>query len=216
MIISEKWDDILQSVIVSDEFSELLSKVNAEYENKVIYPPKEEIFKVYRLLNIEDIKVVILGQDPYHTKGMADGIAFSVSDSSLKTPPSLKNIFKEIERDLGIQNKNKDLSNWVRQGVFLLNTTLTVEEGNANSHNKLGWDKLTTETIKQISEKQNKVVFLLWGSYAQSFEKYIDTTKHIVLKTSHPSPLSVTKGFMGCGHFSEVQKLLKTDIDFTT
>ncbi len=216
MIINENWDKILNSVLNTQEFKTLLNVVKTEYENKVVYPPQEDIFKVYKLLDLEQIKVVILGQDPYHTRGMADGIAFSVSDNSLKIPPSLKNIFKELERDLGISNKNKDLTNWVKQGVFLLNTTLTVEEGKPASHSKLGWEKLTVETIKQISEKQPKVVFLLWGNFAQSFEKYIDKSKHTVLKTSHPSPLSVNKGFHGCGHFSQVQSIMNSKFDFTT
>ncbi len=216
MVINENWDKVLSNVIESKEFSETINKVNEEYDSKNVFPLKENIFRVYKMLSIEQIKVVILGQDPYHTKGMADGIAFSVSNNDLKAPPSLNNIFKEIKRDLGIINTNKDLTKWVEQGIFLLNTTLTVEEGKPASHSKLGWEKLTIETVKQISENQNKVIFLLWGNYAQNFEKYIDTNKHIVLKTSHPSPLSVNKGFNGCGHFSEIQKILNTKFDFTT
>ncbi len=216
MIINDKWDKILEIIIKSEDFKSLMSKVEEEYNKKNIFPPKDNIFRVYQLLDLEKIKVVILGQDPYHTKGMADGIAFSVSDNSLKTPPSLNNIFKEIKRDLGIVNTSKDLTNWVKQGVFLLNTTLTVEEGKPASHSKLGWEKLTIETIKQISLEQEKVVFLLWGNYAQNYEKFIDTSKHTILKTSHPSPLSVNKGFAGCSHFSEVQTILDTEIDFTT
>ncbi len=216
MIINDKWDKVLSSVIYSDEIKKLIDRVNEEYTKNIIYPPKDDIFKVYRLLDLEKIRVVILGQDPYHTKGMADGIAFSVSNPESKMPPSLRNIFKEIKRDLGIVNENKDLSNWVNQGVFLLNTTLTVEEGKPASHSKYGWEHLTIETIRQISEQQKNVVFLLWGSYAQGFEKYIDTSKHTILKTSHPSPFSVKRGFDGCCHFSQVQEILGITIDFTT
>ncbi len=216
MIINENWDDILSDVIKSDKFEKLLEKVSYAYTNSVVYPPKEDIFRVYKLLDLNDIKVVILGQDPYHTKGMADGIAFSVKNNFGKTPPSLVNIFKEIERDLCIKNTNTDLKNWVNQGVFLLNTTLTVEEGKPASHSKFGWEMLTKETVKQISNSNSNVVFLLWGNYAQRFEKYIDTNKHTILKTSHPSPLSVTKGFRGCGHFSRLQEILNCEIDFTT
>ncbi len=216
MIINENWDLELNEIIKSEKFKKLLEDVEKEYETNVVYPPKEDIFRVYRLLPLEDIKVVILGQDPYHTKGMADGVAFSVKTDIEKKPPSLINIFKEIERDLAISNKNSDLTNWVKQGVFLLNTTLTVVEGKPASHSKLGWDMLTTETIKLISLKCDKVVFMLWGNFAQSFEKYIDTTKHVVLKTSHPSPLSVSRGFKGCGHFSKANEILEHSIDFTT
>ncbi len=216
MIINESWDLVLSDVINSEDFKTLMNRVDNEYKTKVIYPPYEEIFKVYQLINIEDIKVVIIGQDPYHTAKMANGIAFSVKNGTTKTPPSLRNIFSELERDLSVRNTNTDLSSWVKQGIFLLNTTLTVEEGKPASHSKYGWDLLTTETIRKISEKNDEVVFLLWGKHAQAFEKYINTEKHHVLKTSHPSPLSVNQGFKGCSHFSEIEKILNTKFDFTT
>ncbi len=216
MVINESWDNVLSNTLGSIEFQALINRVGEEYKTKVIYPPYEEIFRVYNLINIEDIKVVIIGQDPYHTKEMANGIAFSVGKNAGKTPPSLRNIFKELERDLGVVNKSTDLTCWVKQGIFMLNTTLTVEEGKAGSHSKYGWDLLTTETVKKISELNNKVVFLLWGNHAQTFEKYIDKNKHFILKTSHPSPLSAHQGFLGCGHFSEIEKLLEIKFDFCT
>lgn len=216
MVINKKWDEILNKVIDSNDFKEILNRIDKEYESKIIFPPKEDIFKVYRLLDIDDIRVVILGQDPYHTKGMANGIAFSVNNNHPKMPPSLRNIFKEIESDIGIKNINKDLTPWVVQGIFLLNTTLTVEEGNANSHKYIGWNKLIIESIKKISERNDKVAFMLWGNFAQGFEKYIDMEKHIVIKTAHPSPLSASKGFLGSKQFSMVEELLETKFNWET
>ncbi len=216
MVINEHWDEVLSDVIKSESFEKTLVKVEKEYITKEIYPPRDSIFKVYELVDIEDIKVVILGQDPYHTKGMANGIAFSVYNDFPKMPPSLRNIFKEIESDLGVKNNNKDLTPWVKQGIFMLNTTLTVEQGKANSHKDIGWNELVVETIKKISLSRDKVAFMLWGNFAQSFEKYIDTEKHIILKTVHPSPLSASRGFLGSKQFSRVEELLGTKFDWRT
>ncbi len=216
MVINKHWDEILGDVIESKSFLETLRKVDDEYTLKEIYPPKDSIFKVYELVNIEDIKIVILGQDPYHTKGMANGIAFSVYNDFPKMPPSLRNIFKEIESDLGVKNTNKDLTPWVKQGIFLLNTTLTVEQGKANSHKDIGWNILVVETIKKISTENDKVAFMLWGNFAQGFEKYIDTEKHIIIKTVHPSPLSASRGFLGSKQFSDVEELLGAKFDWRT
>ncbi len=216
MIINEKWDDVLKEVLNSDSFKETLKNVELEYETKEIYPPKDDVFKVFRLVDINDIKIVILGQDPYHTEGMANGIAFSAYNDFPKMPPSLRNIFKEIESDLGIQNTNKDLEPWVKQGIFLINATLTVEKSKANSHKNIGWNQLVVETIKKISEVNDKVAFMLWGNFAQGYEKYIDTDKHIVIKTVHPSPLSASRGFFGSKQFSQVEELLGTKFDWRT
>ncbi len=216
MVINKHWDEVLSDVINTESFVETIKKVDVEYKTKEIYPPRDSIFKVYELVDIEDIKVVILGQDPYHTKGMANGIAFSVYNDFPKMPPSLRNIFKEIESDVGVRNTNKDLTPWVKQGIFLLNTTLTVEQGNANSHKDIGWNPLVVETIKKISGRNEKVAFMLWGNFAQGFEKYIDTEKHIVIKTAHPSPLSASRGFLGSRQFSEVEALLGAKFDWRT
>ncbi len=216
MIINKHWDEVLSDIINTESFAKTIEKVNEEYRTKEIYPPRESVFKVFELVNIEDIKIVILGQDPYHTKGMANGIAFSVYNDFPKMPPSLRNIFKELESDLGVKNINKDLTPWVSQGIFMLNTTLTVEQGNANSHKDIGWNELVVETIKRISQMNEKVAFMLWGNFAQGFEKYIDTEKHIVIKTAHPSPLSASRGFLGSKQFSEVQELLGVKFDWRT
>lgn len=216
MVINEHWDKILSEIIESDNFKSLMNTVDNEYLNKNIFPPRDKLFEVYKRLHINDIKVVILGQDPYHTKGMANGIAFSVENDHYKMPPSLRNIFKEIEDDKGIKNINKDLTPWVEQGIFLLNTTLTVEEGEANSHSKLGWDLLTTETIIKISDNCDKVAFLLWGNFAHKYEQYIDLDKHIIIKTAHPSPLSANRGFLGSRQFSKVEEMLGVSFDWRT
>lgn len=216
MVINEHWDEILCEVIESENFKNLINIVENEYLIKNIFPPREKVFEVYKRLHINDIKIVILGQDPYHTKGMANGIAFSAENEYYKMPPSLRNIFKELEEDIGIKNINKDLTPWVDQGIFLLNTTLTVEEGKANSHSKLGWDMLTTETIIKISEQCDKVAFLLWGNFAHKYEQYIDLDKHIVIKTAHPSPLSASRGFLGSKQFSMVEELLELNFNWQT
>lgn len=154
---------------------------------------------------------MILGQDPYHGEGQANGLSFSVSDG-IKTPPSLVNIFKEIERDLGIKNHGKgDLTHWTKQGVLLLNVTLTVRKNEAGSHQNRGWEEFTDKVISTISELKEGVVFLLWGKFAQNKQKLIHKNKHHILISSHPSPLSAYRGFLGCGHFSEVNKILKKE-----
>ncbi len=216
MLINEHWDEVLKDIINTEEFKNTIIKVEEEYKAKEIFPPKDKIFNVFKLVNINDIKIVILGQDPYHTEGMANGIAFSVYNDFSKMPPSLRNIFKELESDKGIKNSNKDLTPWVKQGIFMLNTTLTVEKGKANTHKNIGWNPLIVETIKKISENNDKVAFMLWGNFAQGFERYIDTDKHILIKTVHPSPLSANKGFLGSKQFSEVEKLLGIEFDWRT
>lgn len=207
MIINKKWDKILDETLGSNEFCEVINKVKEAYNGGVVYPEYDKIFEVYNLVDIDDIKVVILGQDPYHTRDMANGLAFSVYNHCDKMPPSLRNIFKEINNEMGINNINKDLTPWAKQGVFLLNTTLTVEEGKANSHRKYGWDILTTKTIEKISEN-NFVIFLLWGNFAQNYKKYIDN-RHMIIETSHPSPFSARKSFFGSNQFNKVNEILE-------
>ena len=176
---------------------------------KTIYPPKKEIFKAFELTAPENTKVIILGQDPYHNFNQANGLCFSVNEKQL-LPPSLKNIFKELEDDLGIKNyKHGDLSSWAKQGVLLMNTSLTVEKGKPGSHLKFGWEQLTDQVIRSFNKKK-KIVFMLWGKSAAKKKKLIDEDKHFILEASHPSPFSCHKGFFGCNHFRRCNNFLKT------
>lgn len=169
---------------------------------KTLYPEESQLFNAFNSTPFNDVKVVILGQDPYHGPGQAHGLSFSVP-AGIKIPPSLRNIYKEIERDLGISPSSSGcLQHWADQGVLLLNAILTVEQAQAGSHQKKGWEAFTDEVIRQLSESRQGVVFLLWGNYAQKKGKIIDRSKHCVLESVHPSPLSAHRGFLGCGHFS--------------
>lgn len=175
---------------------------------KIIYPPTPQIFSAFNSTPFEDVKLVILGQDPYHGSGQAHGLSFSVQ-SNVRIPPSLRNIYKEIERDLSIPIPNNGyLHCWAKQGVLLLNSVLTVEHGNAGSHQRKGWEIFTDATIASIAEKRDNIVFLLWGSYAHKKGRFIDRRKHFVLESVHPSPLSAHRGFIGNGHFSKANKFL--------
>ena len=175
---------------------------------KIIYPPGKRMFNALNTTPLEQVKVVILGQDPYHGPGQAHGLSFSVPEG-IKPPPSLVNIFKEIKRDLGIENTQGDLSGWAKQGVLLLNSVLSVEQGQAASHQGQGWETFTDRIIALINERCEHVVFMLWGAYAQKKGRYIDSQKHLVLKAPHPSPLSAHRGFLGCGHFSACNTYLE-------
>lgn len=176
---------------------------------KTIYPHPKNFFKAFKKTPFDRVKVVILGQDPYHGAGQAQGFCFSV-EAGTRLPPSLKNIFKELEVSLGIPPaKNGDLTAWADEGVFLLNAILSVEAGKPASHSQIGWEIFTDEVIKKISEKKENIVFLLWGAFAQSKEKFIDTKKHFVLKTTHPSPFSAHRGFLGSNCFVETNKILE-------
>lgn len=204
-----------------DYFEELaLFLLKEEQSGKVIFPPKEKVFNAFEKCSFENLKVVIIGQDPYHGIGQANGLAFSVSDG-IKIPPSLRNIFKEINSDLGIPIPiNGDLSTWAEKGVLLLNAVLTVEEGKPGSHQNKGWERFTDEIIKMISDEKSGIVFLLWGNYAKSKSDIIDEKKHLILTAAHPSPLSAYNGFFQCKHFSKTNKYLtimeKTPIDWST
>ena len=182
--------------------------VSNERDINNIFPLEKDIFNAFKATSFLDCKVVILGQDPYHKKNQANGLAFSVNQN-IKTPPSLRNIFKELKSDLGIDNLNSGyLENWSKQGVLLLNTTLTVRENEAGSHKGLGWDDFTDTVITKLSNKKEQVIFLLWGNFAQRKSTLIDQKKNIILTAPHPSPLSAYKGFFGCKHFSKTNKLL--------
>lgn len=177
-----------------------------DFKNKIIFPNKKDIFRAYEKTPYEEIKVVIIGQDPYHNEGQANGLAFSVP-INFKLPPSLKNIYKELKDDLNIENINGDLTKWSEQGVFLINTALTVEKNLPMSHTKIGWQEFVISTIKEINKKDN-VIFLLWGGEAKKFKKYI-TDNNIIIESAHPSPLSCYRGFWGSKPFSKINNILK-------
>ena len=205
------WSDVIGAEKEQDYFRQTLAHVRAEREaGKVIYPPATEVFNAFKYTEFEDVKVVILGQDPYHGPDQAHGLCFSVCPG-IKPPPSLVNIYKELVRDIaGFRIPNHGyLVSWAQQGVLLLNTVLTVEAGKAHSHANLGWERFTDHVIAQLNEKREGVVFLLWGSHAQKKGSMIDRQKHHVLMAPHPSPLSAHRGFLGCGHFSAANQLLQ-------
>lgn len=216
--IEESWRRELQCEFDQPYFAELAGYLHAEKAaGKTIYPPGPQIFKAFELCPFDKVKVVILGQDPYHGYGQAMGLSFSVPDG-VPAPPSLKNIFKEIETDLGIQMSGRpNLEHWAEQGVLLLNAILTVRAGEASSHSGKGWETFTDAVIRTISEKSNGVVFMLWGNYARGKAPLIDSSRHTVLQAAHPSPLA-RGAFFGCRHFSKANEALtmqgKTPIDW--
>ena len=206
--IEREWLDVLKPEFEKPYFSELKSFLLEEKKHYRVYPPGQSIFSAFNHTPFSQVKVVILGQDPYHGDGQAHGLCFSVPDG-IAIPPSLVNIFKELNTDLGIPvSKSGNLEKWAKQGVFLLNATLTVRANQAGSHQRRGWENFTDEVIRQLSARRTGLVFILWGSYAQAKEALIDTSKHFILKAVHPSPLSVYRGFFGCRHFSKTNELL--------
>ena len=206
---NNNWNNFLNEEFYKPYFKELENKVYDSYNKDVCFPLFENIFNAYKYTDLLDIKVVIIGQDPYHDYNQAHGLSFSVLNGII--PPSLKNIYKEIIDEYGILNSsNGDLTNWSMQGVFLLNRTLTVKSHNANSHKNYGWMTFTENTIKYINEKKKNVVYLLWGKDATILEKYIDKTSNLVLTAPHPSPLSSYRGFFGCNHFKLCNEYLKS------
>lgn len=208
-MIGNDWDLILTEEFEKDYFKKIMEFVDAEYASKTVYPPYDDIFNAFKLTPFSDVKVVILGQDPYHEKGQAHGLAFSTPDGR-PIPRSLKNIFKEIssEYDCPIPQSGC-LEKWAGQGVFLLNTVLTVEEGNANSHSDCGWQTFTDKVIESLNEHTMPVVFLLWGKQAEKKKELITSPNHLVLVTSHPSPFSARCGFFGSNHFKMANEFLK-------
>lgn len=206
--IQSSWKQALQSEFDKPYFAELVRFLHQEKAaGRVIFPPGRQIFRAFDLTPLDSVKVVILGQDPYHGYGQAMGLSFSVPDG-VPAPPSLKNIFREIETDLGVTMSGRpNLENWARQGVLLLNAILTVRSGEAASHSGIGWQAFTDAVIKTISDRCEGVVFLLWGNYARSKRELIDTSRHYVLEAAHPSPLA-RGAFFGCRHFSKTNELL--------
>ena len=203
------WTEILAPIKNSEYYENLWQKVKAEYASTKCFPPKNQIFRALELTPFDEVKVVIIGQDPYHNDFQANGLCFSVSEE-VAAPPSLKNIFTELKEDLGIERTKKELDDWAKQGVLLLNATLSVKEHSPNSHKDLGWEKFTDFIIKEISDKKENVVFVLWGAFAQKKEELINSSKHFIIKSAHPSPFSVYRGFYGSRPFSRINDHLKS------
>ena len=208
-MIGNDWDLALSDEFEKDYFLRIQEFIDEEYSTKTVYPPYGEIFNAFKLTPLDNVKVVILGQDPYHEAGQAHGLAFSTPDGR-PIPRSLKNIFKEIndEYDYPIPESGC-LEKWAKQGVFLLNTVLTVEDGNANSHSKCGWQTFTDNVIKTLNDQSQPIVFMLWGKQAEKKKELITNENHLVLVTSHPSPFSARRGFLGCNHFRLANEYLK-------
>ena len=207
-MIGNDWDQILSNEFKKEYFINLINKVRDEYKKKTVFPRKDQVFNAFRYTSYKDLKVVILGQDPYHGVGEAEGLSFSVP-LDIKKPPSLVNIFKELNDDLGVPIPNHgSLHSWAKQGVLLLNATLTVIKDLAGSHQGLGWETFTDNVIKIINEKETPVVFILWGRYARSKKKLITNPLHYVIESAHPSPLSAYNGFFGSHPFSKTNNFL--------
>lgn len=208
--IEPSWKEKLKDEFEKPYFAELAAFVKDEYKSATVYPSPKFLFRAFELTPFDKVKVVILGQDPYHGKGQANGLCFAVNDGE-KLPPSLQNIFKEIESDLGkpIENRNGDLSRWAQQGVLLLNATLTVRAATPGSHQNKGWEQFTDAVIRVLSEEREHLVFILWGNYARAKGASIDRTKHLVIESPHPSPFSAYNGFFGSKPFGKTNEYLE-------
>ncbi len=207
--IEDSWKDALAGEFEKPYFVALAGAVREAYRTEAVFPPPGDLFSAFTLTPFSQVKVVILGQDPYHGPKQAHGLAFSVQDG-VAIPPSLLNIYKEIKADIGSSIPlTGDLSHWAKQGVLLLNSTLTVRAGEAGSHRPYGWERFTDAVIETLSKEKEHIVFMLWGSHAQAKASLIDETKHLILTAPHPSPLSAYRGFMGCRHFSKANEYLK-------
>ena len=208
-MIGNSWDKVLKEMFDSKEYQAFFQKIDNEYQNKIIYPKKENIYNALKLTPYENVKVVIVGQDPYHGENEAHGLSFSVQ-RGIKLPPSLKNIYKEISNDLNIVEPNcGDLTSWAKEGVLLLNSVLTVEKDKPASHAKIGWNKYTDYIIQKINEKEKPVVFILWGNFAKTKKELITNPKHLIIASAHPSPFSARNGFFGSKPFSKTNEYLK-------
>lgn len=206
-IFNNTWDNILKDEFNKEYFISLTSFLNLENKTKTIYPSKENLFRTLKLTDYNDVKVLILGQDPYHGEGEANGLCFSVN-RNIKTPPSLKNIFKELKSDLDIERKDNDLSDWAKQGILLLNTVLTVEKDKPFSHKNKGWEIFTDKIIEELNKREDAVIFVLWGNAAKLKKQYITNKNHYIVESAHPSPLSYSNGFKGSKPFSKINKIL--------
>ena len=208
-MIGNSWDEILKDEYQRDYFKNIAMFINKEYREKTIFPPKSNILRAFKLTDYDNVKVVILGQDPYHGINEANGLAFSVS-KGVRLPPSLQNIYKELYNDLGITvSTNGDLEKWAREGVLLLNSVFTVEKDKPASHKNIGWEQFSDEVIKKVNEKNTPVVFILWGNFAKSKAKYITNPIHLVITSPHPSPFSAYSGFFGSKPFSRTNEFLR-------
>lgn len=207
-MIGNDWDQILEEEYNKDYFLKIKDIVRKEYQTKTIFPPAKDVFYAFRMTSYKNTRVVILGQDPYHGVGEANGLCFSVN-RNIKMPPSLKNIFTELKDDLGVVRNDSDLSDWAKSGVLLLNSVLTVEKDKPASHKWIGWEAFTDSVIKKLNEKDEPVVFILWGNFAKSKAKYITNHKHLIIASAHPSPFSVYHGFFGSKPFSKTNAFLR-------
>lgn len=207
-MINKKWDIVLKDEMKQEYFKKLGIFVKNEYKKKQVFPPYENIFDALRFTDYDDVKVVILGQDPYHGLGEAHGLSFSVHEG-IPMPPSLQNIFKELESDLGIKRSCSDLTDWAEQGVLLLNSIMTVEKDKPLSHKDKGWEIFTDDIIKYLNNREKPVIFLLWGSFARSKKALITNKQHYIIESVHPSPLSAYRGFFGSKPFSKINSILK-------
>ena len=206
--IDSQWQEVLKEEFHKDYFQSLMEKVSDAYENNQVFPPANEVYNALNLTPLSDVKAVIIGQDPYHDVGQAHGLCFSVKPG-VKVPPSLVNIYKELQDDLGCSiPEDGYLVKWAEQGVLMLNTVLTVNAHDANSHKGFGWEKFTDAIIRKVNEQDRPIVFLLWGAPAQKKKKLLNNPKHLILEAPHPSPLSVYRGFWGCKHFSKTNDFL--------
>ena len=211
-MLTNDWQVAIKDEFQKPYYKELYNFVKEEYSNKVVYPPSDDIFNAMHLTPLNDVKVLLLGQDPYHNVNQAHGLSFSVLPSQPEIPPSLQNIYKELNSDLGCYIPNNGyLEKWAKQGVLLLNTVLTVRAHEANSHKGMGWEKFTDAIIQAVNEQDRPVVYLLWGKPAQSKIPMLNNPKHLILKAPHPSPLSAYRGFFGCRHFSQANEFLKAN-----
>lgn len=206
-MINKKWDIILKDEFHKEYFKNLGIFVKKEYKNKQIFPPYEHIFDALRFTDYDEVKVVILGQDPYHGLGEAHGLSFSVHEN-VKTPPSLLNILKELKNDLHVIRNKSDLTDWAKQGVLLLNSIMTVEKDKPLSHKNKGWEIFTDTIIKKLNERDEPIIFVLWASYARSKKEYITNSHHYIIESVHPSPLSASRGFFGSKPFSKINNIL--------
>lgn len=208
-MIGNKWDSILKEEFKKEYFKDLIMFLDKERKSKTIFPKSIDLFKALKLTDYDEVSVVILGQDPYHGDGEANGLCFSVNHG-IQTPPSLKNIFKELKSDLNIERTDTDLSDWARQGVLLLNTVLTVEKDKAFSHRGKGWEIFTDKIIEKLNEREDPIVFVLWGNAARSKKVLLTNEKHMIVESAHPSPLSYNRGFKDSKPFSKVNSMLKS------
>ena len=207
-MINKSWDIVLKDELKKDYFKDLNIFIDNEYKNKTIYPPYKNIFDALKFTDYDKVKVVILGQDPYHGLGEAHGLSFSVKEG-VKIPPSLRNIFKELKSDLGIDRTSTDLTDWAKQGILLLNSIMTVQKDTPLSHKNKGWEMFTDNIIKMLNEREDPVIFILWGNFARSKKNLITSKHHKIIESAHPSPLSASRGFFGSKPFSKTNEYLK-------